>query len=210
MPASAWTTALSSPPRVTFPRVVVSVRGPGQSSVLPSACCVGSLRSVGRCGRCSCWCRCRVRAPPPQSPSRNSIRARLQPADERGTRPRVGRGHHPGGWANTAGGCRHECRRVSASVAPAATLLCRINPDPAQVGRFKGNRRRVATRGGCGRFLSVSHQAPSVKTPLNPVNSHRQLTDQPLAPTGTHTGRLSTLHAPVTTSLMTLTFPAAN
>ena len=28
--------------------------------VRPFACCVGSLRSVGRCGRCSCWCRFRV------------------------------------------------------------------------------------------------------------------------------------------------------
>ena len=51
-------------PRVTFRRVVVSLRGPGQSPVLPFACCVGSLRSVGRCGRCSCWCRCRVRGAP--------------------------------------------------------------------------------------------------------------------------------------------------
>ena len=48
-------------PRVTFRRVVVSLRGPGQSPVLPFACCVGSLRSVGRCGRCSCWCRFRGR-----------------------------------------------------------------------------------------------------------------------------------------------------
>ena len=49
------------PPRVTFRRVVVSLRGPGQSPVLLFACCVGSLRSVGRCGCCSCWCRFRVR-----------------------------------------------------------------------------------------------------------------------------------------------------
>ena len=48
------------PPRVTFRRVVVSLRGPGQSPGLPFACCVGSMRSVGRCGRCSCWCRFRV------------------------------------------------------------------------------------------------------------------------------------------------------
>ena len=47
--------------RVTFRLVVVPLRGPGQSPVLPFACCVGSLRSVGRCGRCSCWCRFRVR-----------------------------------------------------------------------------------------------------------------------------------------------------
>ena len=39
---------------VTFRRVVVLLRGPGQSPLLPFACCVGSLRSVGRCGRCSC------------------------------------------------------------------------------------------------------------------------------------------------------------
>ena len=49
------------PPCVTFRLVVVSVRGPGQSPVLPFACCVGSLLSVGRCGRCSCWCRFHVR-----------------------------------------------------------------------------------------------------------------------------------------------------
>ena len=51
----------SPTPCVTFRRVAVSLRGPGQSPVLPSACCVGSLRCVGRCGRCSCWCRFRVR-----------------------------------------------------------------------------------------------------------------------------------------------------
>ena len=49
------------PPCVTFRLVVVSLRGPGQSPVLPFACCVGALLSVGRCGRCSCWCRSRVR-----------------------------------------------------------------------------------------------------------------------------------------------------
>ena len=49
------------PPFVTFRRVVVPLRGPGQSPGLPFACCVGSLRFVGRCGRCSCWCRFRVR-----------------------------------------------------------------------------------------------------------------------------------------------------
>ena len=44
-------------PCVTFRLVVAPLRGPGRSPVLPFACCVGSLRSVGRCGRCSCWCR---------------------------------------------------------------------------------------------------------------------------------------------------------
>ena len=48
-------------PCVTSRRVVVPLRGPGESPVLPFACCVGSLRSVGRCGRCSCWCRFRIR-----------------------------------------------------------------------------------------------------------------------------------------------------
>ena len=52
------------PPRVAFRRVVVSLRGPGQSPVLPFACCVRSLRSVGRCGRCSCRCCFRVRGAP--------------------------------------------------------------------------------------------------------------------------------------------------
>ena len=50
----------SLPPCVTFTRVVVSLRGRGQSPVLPFACCVGSLLSVGRCGRCSFWCRFRI------------------------------------------------------------------------------------------------------------------------------------------------------
>ena len=49
------------PPCVTFRLVVAPLRGPGQSPVLPFACCVGLLLSVGRCGRCSCWCRFRVR-----------------------------------------------------------------------------------------------------------------------------------------------------
>ena len=50
------------PPCVTFRLVVAPLRGPGRSPVLPFACCVGSLLSVGRCGRCSCWCRL---SPPP-------------------------------------------------------------------------------------------------------------------------------------------------
>ena len=48
----------------TFCVVIAPLRGPGQSPVRPFACCVGSLRSVGRCGRCSCWCRFRVRGAP--------------------------------------------------------------------------------------------------------------------------------------------------
>ena len=51
---------VQQPPCVTFRPVAVPLRGPGRSPVLPSACCVGSLRSVGRCGRCSCWCRFRI------------------------------------------------------------------------------------------------------------------------------------------------------
>ena len=58
---AAWAPPPDPPPCVTFRRVVVPLRGPGQSPVLPFACCVGSMRSVGRCGRCSCWCRFRVR-----------------------------------------------------------------------------------------------------------------------------------------------------
>ena len=46
------------PPCVTFRLVAVSLRGPGQSPDLPFACCVGSLLSVGRCGRCSPLCSC--------------------------------------------------------------------------------------------------------------------------------------------------------
>ena len=45
---------------VTIRRVAVSLRGPGQSPVRPFACCVGSMLSDGRCGRCSLWCRFRV------------------------------------------------------------------------------------------------------------------------------------------------------
>ena len=51
------------PPCVTFRRVVVSLRGPEQSPVLPFACCVGSLLSVARCSRCS----------RPHSPSRGHL-----------------------------------------------------------------------------------------------------------------------------------------
>ena len=34
------------PPRVTFRRVVAPLRGPGQSPVLPFACCAGALLSA--------------------------------------------------------------------------------------------------------------------------------------------------------------------
>ena len=48
-------------PLCNIPSGCCSLRGPGQSPVRPFACCVGSLLSVGRCGRCSCWCRFGVR-----------------------------------------------------------------------------------------------------------------------------------------------------
>ena len=57
-------TVVQATPCVTFRRVAVPLRGPGRSPGLPFARCVGSLRSVGRCGRCSCWCRFRVRGAP--------------------------------------------------------------------------------------------------------------------------------------------------
>ena len=72
----AWPCSAPPTPCVTFRLVVAPLRGPEQSPVLPFACCVASLLSVGRCGRCSCWCRFRVRgaqwfvcwAPPPPHP----------------------------------------------------------------------------------------------------------------------------------------------
>ena len=45
--------APTAPPCVTFRLVVAPLQGPGQSPILPFACCVGPLLSVGRCGRCS-------------------------------------------------------------------------------------------------------------------------------------------------------------
>ena len=59
--AAACPPASAQPPCVTFRLVVAPLRGPGRSPVLPFACCVGSLLSVGLCGRCSCWCCFRVR-----------------------------------------------------------------------------------------------------------------------------------------------------
>ena len=75
--SAPWAAGLSfhnepPPPRVTFRRVVVPLRGPGQSPARPFACCVGLLLSVGRCGRCSCWCRFRVRGAPPPKKKRSS------------------------------------------------------------------------------------------------------------------------------------------
>ena len=61
------------PACVTFRRVAVPLRGPGQSPALPLACCVGLLRSDGRCGLCSLWCCFRVSvfaAHPPPHPGR--------------------------------------------------------------------------------------------------------------------------------------------
>ena len=51
----------AQPPRVTFRRVAVPLRGPEQSPGLPFACCVGSVPSGGHCGLCSLWCRFRIR-----------------------------------------------------------------------------------------------------------------------------------------------------
>ena len=90
------------PPCVTFRRVVAPLRGPGQSPVLPFACCVGSLRSVGRCGRCSCWCRCRVRGaqwlvcwspPPPPPPAVQTRKLRLGRAAVSPTQVHTSAGH---------------------------------------------------------------------------------------------------------------------
>ena len=52
---------MACPSCVTLRRVVVPLRGPEQSPVLPFTCCVGLLLSVGCCGLCSCWCRFRIR-----------------------------------------------------------------------------------------------------------------------------------------------------
>ena len=101
-------------PRVTFRRVVAPLRGPGQSPALPFACCVGSLRSVGRCGRCSCWCRFRVRGaqslvcrgcaecggmcrlpPHPHPPARRKTPLPLQPLQRRTPRRPCAGGTNP-------------------------------------------------------------------------------------------------------------------
>ena len=69
------------PPCVTFRRVVAPLRGPGRSPVLPFACCVGSLRSVGRCGRCS------LLVSFPRSPSRSIVRSPGEGAQGAGSTP---------------------------------------------------------------------------------------------------------------------------
>ena len=61
LPPPQHTAALCQPPCVKFHRVVAPLRDPGESPVLPFACCVVLLPSVGRCGWCSCWCRFRIR-----------------------------------------------------------------------------------------------------------------------------------------------------
>ena len=60
---SGWIRSVTPPPCVTFRLVVAPLRGPGRSPVLPFACCVGSLLSVGRCGLC----------PPPPPPETTQI-----------------------------------------------------------------------------------------------------------------------------------------
>ena len=45
------------PPLCDIPSGCCFFTGPWTVTVLPFACCVGSLLSVSRCGRCSCWCR---------------------------------------------------------------------------------------------------------------------------------------------------------
>ena len=53
--------SVDPPPSCDIPSGCCFFTGPGQSPVLSFACCVESLLSVGRCGRCSCWCRFRIR-----------------------------------------------------------------------------------------------------------------------------------------------------
>ena len=48
-------------PPCDIPSGCCSFTGPGQSPVLPFACCVRLLLPVSRCGQCSCWCRFRAR-----------------------------------------------------------------------------------------------------------------------------------------------------
>ena len=55
-PAAAHAPPYPPTPRVTFRRVALSLRGPS----CPFACCVRSMRSDDRCGRCCLWCCCRV------------------------------------------------------------------------------------------------------------------------------------------------------
>ena len=117
------TTGLASappPPCVTFRPVVVSLRGPGQSPVLPFACCVGSLFSVGICGRCSCWCRFRLHgAPPPPPiahgptdmrppPRPNGGRSDLRGLPQSGMPCRTGGGGGGAPQEATAGGARRQ------------------------------------------------------------------------------------------------------
>ena len=51
---------LPPPPCVTFRQVAVSLQGPGQSPLLPFACCIGSMLSDGSCGLYPLWCCCHV------------------------------------------------------------------------------------------------------------------------------------------------------
>ena len=64
LPSAVWSSTmyLAVLPQACGPSgcCFFTLRGPGQSPVLPCACCVGSLYSDGRCGLCSCWCCFRV------------------------------------------------------------------------------------------------------------------------------------------------------
>ena len=146
-------------PCVTFRRVVVPARGPGQSPVLPFACCVGSLLSVSRCGRSSCWCR-----PPPRTTSlepRPGGRSRNTPcgggADQHththththtegsGGCTAPARGHGMGGRHGTGRGggrCRDARKQHPPDTAGRnAGVAARGPPDP---GRTHGQREGAA------------------------------------------------------------------
>ena len=154
---------------VTFRWVVASLRGPGQSPVLPFACCVGSLLSVGRCGRCSCWWRFRVRVSPlgamSRSPSPTAVG--LEPKQS----GRLWATHHfprspstyalprGGGGANKGNGSRkkivddHPPKEHGFKEWKGGTMRC---PRGVQGSRYRGGTRWISHAISKGEAAAVS------------------------------------------------------
>ena len=136
------------PPRVTFRRVVVSLWGPGRSLVLPFACCVGSLRFVGRCGRCS---------PPPQGSTRRTHTAPHPPQDPPGGAPspvrapwlRAGAGvEGPGGGLGPCDAPAKRCHSVARAVRCRCVMARAVRvPAPALPTCTEQHRRHAGVGG---------------------------------------------------------------
>ena len=124
--------------------IPVSLRGPGQSPVLSFACCVGSLLSVGCCGRYA-----QPLHSPPRAPKRwwylCPVYFRLHPTAQRGERVQRPTVAPPMGIMS---GVFSGKMQENSDVVSKKTFL----PPPFQTGGGQEGRGRVTLFGSCGNW----------------------------------------------------------